>query len=377
MILTASIGAGHNSAARAVAAELQQRSDRLDVQVVDLLDHCRAFFRFYYVGGYFFSMTRTPRIYGLGYWLSDRPDRAGRTMGERLRMAWERWMLRPLAEMLKQTQPDLIINTHYVQGPLIARLIDTGQLNCRQVTVVTDVAMHRWWYSERVSHWFVPQEVTARRLEGWGIDSSDCTVSGLPIHPKWDRPLNIGQIRETWSLSADRPIVLISGGAEFTVGPIVKITRDLVRRCPEAMFLVLAGRNKKLLARLTNLSQQVQQGRLRVLGFTDRINELVELSDLVLTKPGGLITAECLSKSKAMLLINPVPGQEGGNAKFYASQGVARIARGRKQIVQTTLDLLAQPEKLQDMAARAAQLHRRGRQNVAAAVLERLSDPAD
>ncbi len=360
LLVTASIGAGHNSAARALASQLRQRRDDVDVEILDILDPVGWLFRLYYAGGYKFCMSHLPWGYGLGFHLSDRPDRAGRSLLEWPRLWWERLLLRPVARAICQARPDLIVNTHYVQGPVLARLIDKGDLTCRQVHVVTDVAMHRWWYARNVAHWFVPQQATARRLERWAIGPDRYTVSGIPIDPKWDKPLDRQAVRADWNLPADRPVVLISGGTEFVVGPIARIAEDLARRCPQAYLVVLAGRNKKLLARLTCLAETREQ--IRAFGYTDRINELVAAADLMITKPGGLITAECLAKATPMLLIDPVPGQEGGNAKFFAARGAARIARGRRRIVAAAAGLLDDPDQLADMAAAARSLHRPGRQ---------------
>jgi processive 1,2-diacylglycerol beta-glucosyltransferase len=321
-------------------------------------------------------MSHLPWGYGLGFHLADRPDRAGRSPLEWPRLWWERLLLRPVARAICDARPDLIVNTHYVQGPVISRLIDKGALTCRQVHVVTDVAMHRWWYARNVAHWFVPQQATARRLERWSVPPERYTVSGIPIHPKWDKPLNRQAVLDEWNLPADRPIVLISGGTEFIVGPIARIAEDLSGACPEAFLVVLAGRNKNLLARLTALADRSE--RVRALGYTDRINELVSAADLMITKPGGLITSECLAKAVPMLLIDPVPGQEGGNAKFFAARGVARIAKGRRRIVAAAAELLSDPDQLACMSEAARALHRPGRQIITARLCQLLdsSPPA-
>ena len=163
--------------------------------------------------------------------------------------------------------------------------------------------------------------VRARRdqrqtLRRWGVHERHITVSGIPIHPKWARPLDRRKILRDWRLPADRKIVLLAGGTEFTCGPVVRIARHIAEVCPQAYVVVLAGRSKKLLAELA--ASPLAPGRLVGVGFTDRVHELVEACSLMVTKPGGVTTAECLAKGTPMVLMNPVAGQEGGNAEYLA-----------------------------------------------------------
>ena len=86
LLVTASVGAGHLSAARAIAAGLGQLPSGLHVETVDALALTPRWFRACYVGGFTLGMTRLPRIYGLGYILTNHPQRPGRTRGERIRL---------------------------------------------------------------------------------------------------------------------------------------------------------------------------------------------------------------------------------------------------------------------------------------------------
>jgi processive 1,2-diacylglycerol beta-glucosyltransferase len=371
VIITASVGTGHNAAARALSAELQRRRPDLELITLDAMDLCPGVFRWYYAGGFTLAMTRFGWLYGLGFRLSDRPQKPCRCLRERPRLWTERLMLRPLAEKLEQIRPDLIVNTHFISAPVVRHLQQEGRIDCPQAHVVTDIQMHRWWYTPEMAHWFVPQPYTARRCSQWGVDDDRVTVSGIPIEPKWEAETAPMQaLRDKWGLPAREPIALLSGGAVFTVGPIAKIARRLLDSCPRLHLIALAGRNKKLLATLSKLA--ARQPRLKPIGFTDCMHELVEMASLMITKPGGITTSECLSKGTPMLLMNPVPGQEGGNAKFFQRQGAAEIARGKRRIVQRAADILRDPDRIGRMSQAALALHRPGRTIIADRVEEML-----
>ncbi len=355
-ILTASLGAGHNQAARAVEEGLRQVAPSLDLSLQDVLSFSKKFFLFYYRGAFLMGMTKAPLAWGLGFWLTNRPNRPGRVLMERLRLKSERRAMEQLRSYLLTEQPSLIINTHFLCPPIVGRMISDGQLKARQVVVITDVEVHRWWYSENIDHWFAPADYSAEKLLQWGIPQDRVTVSGIPLRPKWTAPLPSSErILADWQLPAGRPIVLLSGGTEFTAAPVLKIARGIAQVSPQACVVILCGRNKELLAKASGLGLP---DRIRPMGFTDRMPELAAVASLMVTKPGGITTAECLSKGLPMVFLRPVPGQEGGNAKYYQRQGAGVITTSVKRTVETVRGLLDDPAALARMAQAAKGLYR-------------------
>jgi len=362
LIASASVGAGHNQAARAIAESLRLSMPNANIDLVDTLTFAPWCFRAYYAGGYEFLVTKLPRLYGWGFRMNDRPQGPRRGLREYVRLFSERLYLRRFAKYIRQTTPDLVVNTHFLAPPVIAKMIRQGLYAGPQITVVTDVLVHRFWLSENVEHWFVPADSTADKLRAWDIEPSRITVSGIPIHPKWTRPLDRQKVLAEWNMPADRPVVLLSGGAEFTCGPILQIARDIVQKSPDAFVAVLAGRNKALLGRLA----QVPQAGRDIVGipFTDRVHELVAVCSLMATKAGGLTTAECLAHGTPMVLLKPLPGQEAGNAEHFARHGAAVIARNDSDVADLVAGLLANRDKLARMSHAASNLYRPGAQTI-------------
>jgi len=370
LILTASVGAGHNQAAKAVVAAMGAACPDVLVETIDSLTLVPRTFRAYYSGGYTLAVTKFPSLYGVGFWCNDRPQRPGRGLVERFRLWNERQSLRRLARRLIDDPPDLIVNTHFLAAPLVARLVAQGRLNVPQMVVVTDIRVHRFWHSEGVERWFVPADESAATLRRWGIAPGSITVSGIPVHPKWTAPLDRAAVLRDWSLPADRPVVLLSGGTEFVCGPVVRIARRIAEACPRAFLVVLAGRNKKLLGRLSALPRAGRD--ILPVAFTDRVHELVDAAALMVTKAGGLSTAECIARGTPMVLLPPVPGQEAGNAEFFARHGAAVLARRNRHVPDLVASVLGAPAELERMSAAARALYRPGARTVAEAVRDRL-----
>lgn len=368
---TASVGAGHNSAAHAIVAALGEADPGVRVEYLDVLTLTPWAFRAYYAGLYALVVTKLPWGYGLGYWFTNRPHRPTRSLTERRRLWTERRAMRRLADALLADPPDLIVHTHFLAPPVVARLMARHGLPTRQMVVLTDNDAHRFWYSEGVERWFVPAEHCAEALGLWGIDPAAVTVSGIPVHPKWTRPLETARVRADWNLPPDRRIVLLAGGAEFTCAPIPRIACHIADTCDETCVVVLGGHNKKLLARLAPLAA-ARPGRLVVVSFTDRVNELVAVSSLVVTKAGGVTTAECLAKGTAMVLLKPVPGQEAHNARYLQRQGAAVIIPRGGHVAAAVRGLLSNPAELAALADNSARLYRPGTETIVSAVCDAL-----
>ena len=363
LIVSARVGAGHREAALAVMDALQAADPCLPVRHEDAMEHVSGFFRHYYQGGFVLSVTRLPWMYGVGYRITDAPDKPRRRLSERLRLAFERLWMKALAERIVQWRPEVVVCTHFVAAPVVAGLLASGRLKARMGVVVTDHVAHRWWYCEGADRWFVPDEESVERLQRWAIPAERIALSGIPVRRKWTRPLDQAKARADWRLAAEGPIVVLSGGTEFVCGPVVALAQGILAACPQSHVVVMAGRNKDLLA---SLSQSPEAGRrLTPVSFTDRANELVGTCSLMVTKPGGVTTAECCAVGTPMVLLRPVPGQEACNAEYLSSHGAAVTPGGPAEVVEAVRRLLADPAELARMAERARGLHRPGAETVA------------
>ena len=115
-------------------------------------------------------------------------------------------------------------------------------------------------------------------------------------------------------------------------------------------LLQLLGKNEKMKAKFDEIvSKNNATKRVKVLEFTNKIPELMSISDLVVTKPGGMTTTESLASGLPMLIINPIPGQEEENAEFLESKGVGIWLKKNDDISRVINNLLSNPEKLAKM----------------------------
>ena len=371
LIVSARVGAGHVQAARAVLESLQAAAPQIVVEHVDILDFSPRLCRAYYSGGYALAVSKSPRLYGLSYRLTDMPDRSDGTFSQRMRIWGERRWLGRFAGFLGEWKPDLVVHTHFLASPLIAHLMRRGILRTRQMVVVTDIEIHRWWYAEQVDRFFTASQVSAARLMRWDVSEERITVSGIPVLSKWTAPLDRRAVLADWELPADKKIVIVAGGADFTCGAVEKIARGIVEACEDCFAVVLAGNNKKLLARLKSMSQTCN--RIRPVAFTDRGHELVGVCSLMVTKAGGITTAECLATATPMVLLRPVPGQESSNAQYLADRWAAVVTRNVEDVVWQVKKLLGAPDVLSAMARAAKSLYKPAGRTIVESIIDAIS----
>jgi len=134
-------------------------------------------------------------------------------------------------------------------------------------------------------------------------------------------------------------------------------------------IVVITGINKRLFEEATAIASSSQK-KIIVLGFVNNVHELMTISDVIITKPGGVTSAEALAKSLPIIIINPLPGQEDLNTKILTSQGMAIKAPDESDAVRLLEDLLAAPAKLDKMrAAMKANAKPRSSENIARLLL--------
>jgi processive 1,2-diacylglycerol beta-glucosyltransferase len=356
LVLSASVGAGHMRAAEAVEQALLEVAPEARVKNMDVLELTNSAFRRIYGRAYLDLVNRVPHVLGYFYDLMDQPSRSGQNRSDRLRQTVERLNLRPFIRFLQSEPWDLVINTHFLPAAIIATLRQQGKSEQKHVTVTTDFETHRLWVNQPCDHYFTATEEGAKYLQHWGVPAGQTTVTGIPVHPVFNKPKDRASCLAKHGLQGDRPIVLqLSGG--FGVGPIAKISRGLLELERPIELVVIAGRNEEVKTELQTVPVPPRH-RAHILGFTREIDELMAVADLVVSKPGGLTTSETLARGAPMVIVNPIPGQEARNSDFLLESGAAIKVNNIGTMAYKIDALLADGARLAQLKARVARIAR-------------------
>jgi processive 1,2-diacylglycerol beta-glucosyltransferase len=344
-------------AAEAVELALRQLVPRADVRNVDVLNMTNAVFRRVYARAYLDLVNRAPHVLGYFYDWLDRPSSTGKHRGDRLRFALQKINMTRFIDFLEQRPWDLIINTHFLPAEMIASLRRENRLRVPQVTVTTDFETHRLWLNDPCELFFTATEEGGLYLRSWGVPPYvDIVATGIPIHPVFSQPKERGDCLARQGLANDRPVILqLAGG--FGVGPIERMYRALLDVEVPLQIVVGTGRNEAVRQQLEAIAPPPRH-HVKILGFTDQIDELLVAADLVVSKPGGLTTSETLARGAAMVIVNPTPGQETRNSDFLLENGAAIKANNIATLHYKITNLLRDRDRLNALRANARRLAR-------------------
>ncbi|HYD00510.1 MAG TPA: glycosyltransferase [Phycisphaerales bacterium] len=358
LVLSASVGAGHIRAAQAMELALKRADPNAHVQNVDVLTLTNALFKRLYGAAYLDLIKKAPHLLGAVYDLTDKPQK---TRGTRhaLRSLVQKANLKKLTDLLEGPW-DVVVNTHFLPADMIATARRRRRLATRQVSVVTDFDAHAFWVNEPCERYYVGAEEAALSLAWWGVERAKITTTGIPVHPVFAQPKTAAGCRAKHGLSIDRPVLLqLAGG--FGVGPIESMLRSILGIERPLHAAVVCGRNAELQKKLDAVPVPARH-KATIVGFTTEIDELMAAADVVITKPGGLTTAEVLARGCAMVIMNPVPGQEDRNSDYLLEQGAAVKVNTLASLGWKVSTLLADPARLKTLRTNARTI---GRPNAA------------
>ena len=362
LILSVSAGAGHVRAAEALRQCAQEQFTQIDILHLDVMDYVPAGFRKIYVDTYLKLVQRLPIIWGALYKATDRADPDDVT--QKLRRLVERLNARSLNKAIRDFAPDAVICTHFLPAEILMHQIDRGDFHAPVWVQVTDFDLHRMWAMPHMAGYFTANEEVVFRLRRHGVDAGQIQVTGIPIMSVFSQPPGKVESRAALGLDGQQPVLMLMGGGAG-LGGLDDVAARLLTQGEDFRLIVLAGRNESALAALNELAGRYP-GRLFPQGFTDRVAQMMACADLVITKPGGLTSSECLAMGLPMIVHAPIPGQEEHNADFLLEQGVALKAIDATGLEYRVRELMAQPARLAEMSRRAQEL---GKPQAAQAVL--------
>lgn len=357
LIIHASLGSGHVSAARSLEKAFHQLGEQ-DVYVADLLTYTSSLVAGQLKQWYDRVSQKTPQLWKLLYATTDVGE--GDTVEDvletnRVLASLQLIFYQELMAYLYQLQPEVIVSTMPFASMVIEGFPKEYGFNQPVYVVLTDYMHHASWFMPDISAYFVASDLMRQVLIEWGIDADTVHATGIPVNPAIAEPKSQAAMRARHQLPAGPVVILFAGGL---LPERVRRMAKLLLRSPIPMTVVaVAGRNAQMQAALAGL-ESTSQVQLRQLGFVDYVDDLVVASDMVITKPGGLITSEVLARGLPMVVVSPIPGQEEWNADFVSGAGAGVQLRVAEMVPHAVYSLLADSERLAIMQRNSARLGR-------------------
>ena len=335
---------GHRECAEAVRSVFQRASGS-QVQTFGL-DAIRTLYPL--LGGliaktYLEILKYTPQIWDFLY---DHPDLAEIT--RELRQLFSFLDSPKLKALLMEYRPNVFVCTHAVPAGLIAEQKRRGNCKIPLVAVVTDYDVHSFLVYPDVDLYIVANAESKEALLARGIEGTKIRICGIPVNPAFNRKISQSEARKKLGLDIHRPAVLIMGGTRG-LGPIEKILEELLLLKPAPQILIVTGDNKELAG---GISEHKKTRGVQIYEFTKQVPLLMDASDLLITKPGGLTSSEALIKGLPMLIVHPIPGQEERNARYLIKNGAAVQIKELKDLKEKVKYYLSHPRELSRISER-------------------------
>ncbi len=350
MVLSVSAGAGHVRAAQAIIETAGLKFPGLKIIHHDVMELVPRLFKQLYADSYIKIVDRHPALWGFMYDKMDRREDDNSKL-KRLRTVIESFNTKKLAKEITTLCPDTIICTHFLPAELISRMIRKEKIHIPCWVQVTDFDIHGLWIHTNMAGYFAASREVAWRIKDRGIPEDQIHVTGIPISPVFSRDYPIKELKAKLNIDPGKFILLMMSGGLGVGGPH-ELAERLLELDINCQIICLAGKNKKLLENLNQLALKFP-GKLFPMGFTKTIEQVMAVSDLAISKPGGLTTSECLAMGLPMIVISPIPGQEERNADYLLENGVALKAHDAAGLEYKVKELLKNPEQLKKMSQNA------------------------
>ena len=320
LIFYAAYGGGHLSAAKSIQKYITENLTDVESEMVDCMKYINKPLEKVTTGAYREMAKKAPKLWGKVYFDSEKG------LLSEISKDSNKLMAKKLSKLINEINPDLIISTHPFSSQMASYLKGKGKIDCEIATILTDFAIHKQWLvgSEYTNNFFVSNDTMKNDMIDLGINENKIHVTGIPMSDRFFETFDKEAIYKMFNLNPDKKVILFFGGGEFGLGKdrTVQVLNFFIKKLTDFQIVAVAGKNEKMKEAFEELAKNNQaEDRVRVLGFTDKVPELMHISCLVVSKPGGLTTTETLASSLPMIIINPIPGQEEENAEFLESKG--------------------------------------------------------
>lgn len=335
LVFTAGFGDGHNTAAASVADALKRLNPEESVEVCDLITETLPRASSMLKKLYQQAITHFPSGWRMVYRMLEKPDSDPQSS------AWLAPLVRGLAGKLAATDPRLIISTY----PLYAGLIDALRKQQKAVpalvTVITDsISVHPIWIMQPSDRYCVADEETRKVVEKMGVPAGKIRVTGFPVSLQFIEPLP----PEAKSDGAQRILYLPSTTARHVAATLHEL-RPLLGAGVQ-LTIPVGKHGKRLYHILRKFMDSLPTAKVDIIGWTNKIPELLRTHDVVICKAGGAILHEVMAAQIPVVIDYVVPGQEEGNAEYLLSRQCALRTETAAETAKAVAQVLAEDGKL-------------------------------
>lgn len=346
LILTISAGGGHNAAASAISDYICKTEPDSNVVIIDTLKYISPVLDKVFIGTYLNSLKIYPKAYNFIYSASNKPDENFTLVVEKI----EEMIASRLLPLIRELKPEIILATHPFTSQMLSLLRKKHNIKTPSLVVMTDYGTHTMWVHPDIDYYVVAHESMIPELVALGRDPATILALGIPVRSAFkgevDRTATLANI----GLDPNFLTVTLMGGS-LGMGRIRTILNELDSIPRKFNIVVVTATNEKLYDAAVEVSLRSDKS-IAVLKYCNFMNALLNASDLLVTKPGGLTIAEAMISGTPLAIFSAIGGQEEQNNHFLVRNELAIDIGNGEASGQLIEALLFDQAKLLAMAQR-------------------------
>ena len=325
LILSADVGEGHAAAARALREQLEHCGEPVEVTLIDGLAAMGGLMRSVVEDGYRTQLRVAPKSYSLYYWLLANvpPIRAV------TKLLLTRLGARPLRRAIQQHDPDVVVSTYPVITVVLGYMRRRRMLVVPAIATITDMTGLFFWAQRGIDTHLVMYDASVAAVERIAGRGSVQVVSPL-IAAEFLEPRDPATAREALGLPRDGRLVVVSGGG-WGVGDLAGAVTEL-ERVPDSTVVCVAGHNEAARAELA--ARFAASENVRVLGFTNRMADLLAAADVLVHSTGGVTCLEAMASGCPVVSYGLPVGHAKLNTREMARHELLALAHSAAELVE-------------------------------------------
>ena len=330
LILSCGTGGGHNTAAKAIQEELLARGVKTDFK--EYLEIINPKLKDGVNNLYIKSTKKNGKVFKRVYHLGKIYEKT------RLKSPvyfFNRLNKKKLYTYIKENHYSFIITTHLFAAQALTAIKKEHHIHFLQVA--TDYVSIPFWEETNPDYFVIPSKELEENFLEKGIKKQKLLPLGIPVRKQFKEKYNRKEIKKQLNLDFDKKYILILNGS-MGFGNVKEITKKLLENVKDHVLIVSCGNNHKLIEILNN--EYKNNNRMIILPYTNELEKYMAISEVILSKPGGLTTTEIATMRKPLIHIMPIPGCENNNADFFAERQMSIKCDNMEQVINNTKKLI-------------------------------------
>ena len=348
LFLSVSTGGGHFKAAEAIREKIEEKYPGAETLMIDTLKYVNPMIDKLIVGGYLRTVKKTPQIYGKLYNFTETGDNFfdfSKTVNKILSFKIKRLIL--------AFGPAVIVCTHPFPLQMLSGLKKSQKITIPTIAILTDYASHPFWLHHHIDAYVIAHSSMKFEMISRGIREEIIYPLGLPVSSEFlnkkERQLLLKELQ-----LEDRTTILIMGGS-LGFGEVRDVFKALMFSKRPLQIIAITGKNSKLKRQLEKHANGTKNP-VKIFSYTDKVADLMEVSDFIITKPGGMTITEALVKNLPMIVTSPLPGVEERNSNFLMNNGAAVKLLASENIESVLNQIMDNPLRIIHIKEMAQQL---------------------